>query len=120
MIIKLDRAYEVKCSLGTIRDIESAYDKSFFELVNDITKMKTEEQIKLLYIGAKKADNTLILKEFTDKCEEYMGLGDLMDYLEKYFYGLQYPGLSDEEVQNRIEKKLQKSRELQRNRDLIG
>lgn len=120
MFIKLDRDYEIKCTLGTIRDIENTYNKSFFEVVNDVTKMRTDEQIKLLYIGAKKADNTLTLKDFTDKCEEYIGIGDLMDYLEKFFYSLQYPGLSDEEVQNRIEKKLQKTRELQKNRDLIG
>ena len=45
--------------------------------------------------------------------KEYMGLGDLMEYLEKYLYALQYPGLNDEEVQQKIEKKLQRSRELQ-------
>ena len=116
MYIKLDKDYEVKATLGTIRDIERAFGKPFFELINDIGKMKTEEQIKLLYVGVRKAHPDMTEENFIALCEDNIGIGDLMEYLEKYFYSLQYPGLSETEVQERIEKKLQRNRELQAGR----
>ena len=51
MIIKLDREYEVKCTLGTIRDIEDSFKKSFVEIVSDIGKLSTREQMKMLFIA---------------------------------------------------------------------
>ena len=120
MYIKMNKDYEVKTTLGTIRDIENAFGKSFFEVINSVSNMKIEEQIKLLYVGVRKAQPDMDEAAFNALCEEYLGIGDLMEYLEKYFYALQYPGLSDEEVQERIEKKLQRNRELQASRALIG
>ncbi|MCL2797033.1 MAG: hypothetical protein FWD58_03140 [Firmicutes bacterium] len=120
MYIKLNEDYEVKTTLGTIRDIEKAFGKSFFEVVNSVSTMKIEEQIKLLYVGLRKAHPEMAEAAFNALCEEYLGIGDLMEYLEKYFYALQYPGLSEEEVQDRIEKKLQKSREIRKMRSLTG
>lgn len=116
MFIKLDREYEVKTTLGTIRDIEKAFGRPFFEVAGDIAKMKTDEQIKLLFVGVKRANLNITEEVFNNACEDYLGIGDLMDYLEKYLYALQYPGLTEEEVQQKIEKKLQRSRELQANR----
>jgi len=120
MFIKLDKDYEIKTTLGTIRDIEKAFGKSFFEIINDISKMSTDQQIKLLYIGVRRAHPEISEDAFNAKCEDYLGIGDLMEYLEQYFYGLQYPGLSESEVQSKIEKKLQKNRELQAARASIG
>jgi len=120
MHIKLDRDYEVKTTLGTIRDIEKAFGKSFFEVVNAIGSMKVVEQIKLLYVGVHKAHPEMTAEAFNALCENYIGIGDLMEYLEKYFYALQYPGLSEQEVQERIEKKLQRNRELQASRTPAG
>ena len=120
MQIKLDKNYEVKATLGTIRDIERAFGKSFFDVVNAVSNMKVEEQIKLLYVGVRKAHPEMTEETFNALCENYIGIGDLMEYLEKYFYALQYPGLSEQEVQERIEKKLQRNRELQASRASIG
>ncbi|MDR1094568.1 MAG: hypothetical protein LBL66_10525 [Clostridiales bacterium] len=113
MYIKLDREYEVKATLGTIRDIERAFGKGFLELAGGIAKMTLDEQLKLLYVGARKANPGLSEEAFNAACEEHLGLGDLMEYLEKYMYALQYPGLSEEEVRERLEKKLERSREMQ-------
>ena len=120
MYITLDRQYQVKTTLGTIRDIERTFDKSFFEIVNTVSQMKVEEQIKLLYVGVRRLNPELTEDTFNSLCEDYLGIGDLMEYLEKYFYALQYPGLSEEQVQEKIEKKLQKNRELKANMDSIG
>ena len=120
MYITLDKQYQVKTTLGTIRDIERVFGKSFFEVVNSVSKMKVEDQIKLLYVGVKKMNAELSEETFNALCEDFLGIGDLMEYLEKYFYALQYPGLSEQEVQEKIEKKLQKNRELKADMDSIG
>ncbi len=113
MIIKLDKDYEVKCTLGTIREIERMLGKGFFEILKNIAELTTEQQLKMLYAGVKKLNPDLGYEKFIVLCEDYLGMGDLMDCLEKYVYALQYPGLSEQEVQQKIEKKLQRNREMQ-------
>lgn len=112
MIMKLDKDYDVRCNLGTIRDIESIFGKPFFTLASQLDKLTTLEQIKLLYTGVKRADSTIREEEFVDACENNMGIGDLSEYIEQFLLQLQYPGLSKEEVQQKIEKKLRQAESL--------
>lgn len=116
MYIKLDREYEVKCNLGTIREIEKSMSQGFYAIMQNVSALTVEEQLKMLFAGVKRADPAMSFEAFYDLCENYLGMGDLLEYLEKYLYALQYPGLSEEEVQQKIEKKLQRSRELQVNK----
>jgi len=109
MNIKLDKDYEVKCTLGTIRDIEVAFGKPFISVISGIDKLTTAEQVKLLYLGVKRADNTITEVDFTSECENNLGLGDFTEYLETYIMQLQYPGKTPEEIQQKIEKKLQRA-----------
>lgn len=113
MHIKLDKDYEVKCTLGTIKDIENRFNKPFFTLISGLDKLTTSEQIKLLYVGVKRANSEITEAQFTEECENNIGLGELTEYLEQYILELQYPGLSREEVQQRVEKKLEQTRKLQ-------
>lgn len=116
MYIKLDREYEVKCNLGTIREIEKSIGQGFYGIMQNISALTTDQQLKMLFAGVKRANPAMSFEEFYTLCEENLGMGDLMEYLEKYLYALQYPGLSEEEVQQKIEKKLQRSRVLQVNK----
>ena len=111
MIIKLDRDYEIKCTLGTIKDIETSFGKPFFALVTELDKLTTTELIKLIYIGARRADATLTEQGFLAACE---------DCLEQYVFQLQYPGLKPEEAQKKIEKKLERTRALKKAQGSIG
>ncbi|MDR3022291.1 MAG: hypothetical protein LBU60_06445 [Clostridiales bacterium] len=113
MYIKLDREYEIKTTLGTIKEIEKTFGKSFFEVINSLSNMKIEEQIKMLYVGVKKANLDMTENAFAELCDSFVGLGDLMEYLEQYIYALQYPGLTEQEVQDKLEKKLQRTHKLQ-------
>ncbi len=117
MYIKLDRDYEVKCTLGTIKDIETSFQKPFFTLASALDKLTTDEQIRFLYAGVRRADPSVTRERFTDACEEMLGIGDLVEYLEKFVLQLQYPGLSQEEIREKIEKKLQAAERI---RDLSG
>ena len=118
MFIRLDRDYEVKCTLGTIKEIESKYNKSFYTVIGALDKMTVTEQLRLLYIGVKRADAGVREQQFFAVCDAYLGVGALTDYLEQFVFALQYPGLSREEVQQKIEKKLAANRARQK--DLPG
>jgi len=120
MYIKLEKEYEVKTTLGTIRDIEKSFGKGFFELAGEIAKMTLDKQLKLLFIGVRRANPDLTEQTFMSICEDHLGIGDLMEYLEKYMLALQYPGLSEEEVHSKLEKKLERNKELQALRASIG
>ena len=113
MFIKLDKEYEIKCTLGTIKEIESRFNKPFLTLISGLDKLTTAEQIKLLYVGARRANPDMNEDEFIAACDDNLGLGSLTDYLEEYIIQLQYPGLTREEVQQKIEKKLAQARKLQ-------
>jgi len=110
MNIKLDKNYDVKTTLGTIREIEKLFDKAFLDVINGIATMKIEEQIKFLFAGVKKANPDITEKKFMELCEDNVGMGQLMEYLEEYIFALQYPGLTEQEVQEKLEKKLQKNK----------
>lgn len=114
MNIKLDRDYEVKSTLGTIREIERIFDKSFLDVINGIASMKIEEQIKFIFAGVKKANPDMSESKFIELCEDHLGMGELMEYLEQYIFALQYPGLSEQEVQDKLEKKLKKNKAFQK------
>ncbi|MCL2860930.1 MAG: hypothetical protein FWE22_00745 [Firmicutes bacterium] len=114
MQIKLDKEYEVKTTLGTIREIEKSFNKPFIEVINSAVSMKVDEQIKLLFAGVKKANPSLDIKEFNDLCDDYISMGALMEYLEQYIFALQYPGMTEQEVQEKIEKKLLKHRKIEK------
>lgn len=120
MIIKLDKDYDVKCTLGTIKDIETRFSKPFYTLVSMLDKLTTTEQIKLLFVGAKRANANITENEFITACEDNLGLGELTEYLEQFVLQLQYPGLTNEEVQQKIEKKLVANQKMQNVRNSTG
>lgn len=65
MYIRLDKDYEIKTTLGTIRDIERVFGKSFFEVVNSISGMNVEDQLKLLILERAKRIPICPKKTFT-------------------------------------------------------
>ena len=107
MKIKLDKEYEVKCTLGTIKEIENLFNKPFFAIASALDKLTTTEQLKLLFMGVKRADSTVREDDFMTACDDYLGIGDLTDCLEEFILQLQYPGSTKEEIEKKIEKKLQ-------------
>lgn len=112
MIIKLNRDYEVKCTLGTIKDLEGTFKKPFTALASELAHLTAGEQIKLLYAGVRRADASVREADFTAECEERLGLGELADYLEQFIYEIQYPNLTREEAKEKMEKKLREAQKI--------
>lgn len=117
MKIQLINAYELKCTLGTIKDIENYFKKTFNEVVSMLDKMSTSEQIEMLYLGAKRANENIERDTFIEECENTLGVGTLTEMIEEFILQLQYPGQTKEEIQKKIMEKLEK---VQKIKDLTG
>jgi len=114
MNIKLDKDYEIKTTLGTIREIERLFDMGFLDVLTKVFSMKLEEQLKFVYAGFKKANPNVDEDKFIELCEDNLGMGKLMEVIEEYIFALQFPGMSEEEVHKTMEKKLQRKTMLER------
>lgn len=117
MNIQLDKDYELKCSLGTIRELEETFNCSFNELITKVNKLTTEEQLRMLFCGVHRANPDMSKEKFFVLCDDYLGLGMLTDKLEEFIYQLQYPGKTQEEIDAIVQKKLAKAGQL---RNSIG
>lgn len=117
MKIQLENTYEIKCTLGTIKDIENKFKKSFNEIIGSLGTLSTSEQIQMLYLGAKRANNDISENDFVKECEDSLGLGDLSEYIEEFILQLQFPGQSKEEIQKKISARLET---LQKAKGLTG
>lgn len=109
MYIKLDKEYEVKCTLGTIRAIEKRFNKPFIPLMSDLNKLTSTEQMRILYCGFAKANPDITEERFCELLDDNIGMGEFAEILENYVYQLQYPGKSKEEVEEIVQKKIQKA-----------
>ena len=105
MQLKLDKTYEVKTTLGTIFELEEVFDKTFFEVLDTVTGMKSKQQAQLLYIGFKEANPGISEEVFFTLCKSHLGLTGLILAVEKYLAELQFSGLTEQEVQKLLEKK---------------
>lgn len=112
MFIKIkDEEFEFNTKLGTTFKIEESFKKPYLRVLSNIDNMTAMEQIKMLSCG-------LNTKEDKDRLKNAIaeeGLGVLSDILEEFIDELQYPGLSEEE---REQKKLQKVAKQKRMREI--
>lgn len=108
MFIKInDEEFEISTKLGTTFKIEKRFKKPYLRVLAGMEDMTANEQIDMLVCGIKEEET---IKKFKESVEE-VGIGDLSEYLEEFVNGLQYPGLTEEEI---FEKKLEKKKKQQK------
>lgn len=102
MLIKVnDKEFDLNTKLGTTFKIEERFKKPYLRVITSIDEMKAKDQLDLLACGLSNQDDIKELKEaFYEE-----GVGQIMEVLEQFIDGLQYPGLTEEEI---TEKKLAK------------
>lgn len=109
MIININNEnYELSTKLGTTFKIQKAFKKPYLKVLTNIEDMMAEEQIKMLSCGLNTQEE---VSDFTKACED-IGIGELSDYLEQFIDELQYPGLSEEEREQKKLKKLEKQKHM--------
>lgn len=101
MFVKIkEEEFEFNTKLGTTFKIEERFKKPYLRVLSGIENMTATEQIKMLSCGLNKDDVERFKNAISNE-----GLGELSNILEIFIDELQYPGLSEEE---REQKKLQK------------
>lgn len=109
MFIKInENEFELSTKLGTTFKIEKRFKKPYLRVLSNIDDMTAEEQIEMLACGIKEQED---IKKFKESIEE-VGLGELSEYLEEFVDGLQYPGLSKEEIKEKKLQKIKKQKEM--------
>lgn len=95
-----DEEFDLNTKLGATFKIEEKFKKPYLKVISGIENLTAKEQLNFICCGLNKEDENRF-KNVMIEC----GLGDLSDILEDFIDGLQYPGLTKEEIE---EKKLVK------------
>lgn len=104
MKIKIDKnEYELKTNLFTVKIIQKEFKKPFISLVEEIAEMGLEEQIRFILCGTKEEDREKLENDIMGN----WGLGDIFDNLKTFIEKIQYPGLTDEEIEEKNLKNLE-------------
>lgn len=109
MFIKINgEEFEINTKLGTTFKIEKKFKKPYLRVLSSIDLMTAEEQVEMLACGIAEEVNVKKFKEVVDE----IGLGELSEYLEEFIDGLQYPGLSEKEIEEKKLKKMEKQKKM--------
>lgn len=109
-----EEEFELSTKLLTTKRIEWKFKKPYLRILENIQDMKAEEQVDLMACGVPYKDG----KEDKDEEKRFksamdeVGIGDLSDYLEKFIDALQYPGLSEEEIEEKKLEKIKKQKHM--------
>lgn len=107
--------YNFNVKLGVTVKIKKAFGKSFNDLLRTLDKLDIEDYIKLLYQGLD--TDKITLDNFKEVCYENLGMMDLFELVQKFIKKIQYPGLTEEEIDKKLEEKNLKA---QAYKNLIG
>lgn len=103
-------SYEFNTKLGTTLKIKKKFNKPFNMVLDGIDKMDVEDLIKLLHCGLNEDD--VSLNDFKEHLLETIGLMELYDLVQSFIKQIQYPGLTDEEIDAKLKEKNQEAQAL--------
>ena len=105
-----DKELEFNVKLGTTVKIKKAFNKNFNDILKSLDKLDIDDLIKLLYCGLN--EDQITKDEFTNLCYDNLGLMDLYDAVQMFIKKIQYPGLTIEEIDKKIEEKNKQAQAL--------
>lgn len=94
--------------LQTALNVQKRFAKPFLKAAHSIPSMTVEELISFLSCGLK----TIKPDEFKDLAMEHMGLSELYDAVSKLVMAIQYPGLSEDEIEKKVQAQQEKIRKM--------
>ena len=98
-----EKELEFNVKLGTTVKIKKAFNKSFNDILKTLDKLDIEDLIKMLYCGL--SEEQISKEDFTQLCFDNIGMMELYDLVQMFIKKIQYPGLSIEEIDAKIEEK---------------
>lgn len=106
---------EIECitTLRVAMNIQKKFRKPYMSILKDIEELDLEEQIKILYCGIELGNNKEIsFEELKNYILDEVGLEELGETIESFITGLQYPGLSEEEIEKKLIAKAEKQKKM--------
>lgn len=99
--------FDLNTKLGATFKIEEKFKKPYLSIIGNIDNLSAKEQINLVACGLNKEDENRFKEAISES-----GIGGLMDVLEQFIDGLQYPGLTSEEIEQKKLEKIAKQKHL--------
>lgn len=109
------REFEFNVKLGTTLKIKKKFNKSFNQVLGEIDKLDVEDLIKLLHCGLNEEE--IKLDDFKAHLLDTIGLMELYELVQSFIKRIQYPGLTEEEIDKKIKEKNQEAQAL---KDMIS
>ena len=96
--------------LRTTIVIKKEFGKPYQQVIDDIENMDIMDLIKFCYCGLSEDD--ISKADFEDLILENYGVGDIYELIENFVKKLQYPNLSEEEIEKKLLEKQEKANRL--------
>lgn len=107
-----DEELECVTTLRAAMNIQKEFKKPYMVILKNLENLDLEEQIRILYIGIKLANSELKFEDFKNYILDEVGLEQLGEYLEQFVNGLQYPGLTKDEIEKKLIAKAEKQKKM--------
>lgn len=99
MIKKIgNEEYDFNVKLGVTIEIKKTFKKSFNQVLSEIENFDIPDLIKLLHCGIK----DIPYEEFEENVLNNIGLMELYELVQSFVKQIQYPGLTEEEIDKKL------------------
>ena len=95
-----DNTYEFSTKLGTTVKIHKTFKRKYNDVVKRLGSMDVDDMIKFLHCAI---IGDVTLDEFSDDVYENLGIGDVGDMVMELVKRIQYPNLTIEEIDEKLE-----------------
>lgn len=117
IIIKIDdKEFECVTTLRVCMQIQAEFRKPYMKVLGEIEELDIREQIKILFCGIKlgKDKDKIDFEGFIDLIADSQkyGLDGFSEDLERFVNAIQYPGLSEEEIEKKLKAKAEKYKKM--------
>lgn len=104
------KEFELIEKLETALFIQKRFSKPFLQVAKSIGNMSVEELVSFLTCGLRA--NIMPTDEFKQLVLENMGLADLYDAVSALTMAIQYPGLTEEEIEKKLIAQQEKAKRM--------
>lgn len=114
LLVINEKEFELNTKLSVCYSIQQRFKKPYMEVFQTIDTMGIDEQIKILYSGlSKEVRGEMNEQDFINfMLDSDVGLDGLLDAIMTFINQIQYPGLTEEEIEKKLMEKQEKANRL--------
>lgn len=101
---------ELSEKLQTSLNIQKRFSKPFLAVAKSVGNMPVEELVS--YLGCGLRGNIMSIDDFKDLILENMGLAELYDAVGDLTQAIQYPGLTEDEIEKKLIAQQEKAKRM--------